>query len=96
MRETAGGSRVWCNGRRHARRFYERHGLKAVGEEFVSPHTGRTICLCSSLTTAEAEVQPAIAAAQARMRLFAEALSLLRRTYEEIAEGNNDSLAVSA
>jgi GNAT superfamily N-acetyltransferase len=36
----AGGSRVWCNGRSGARRFYERHGLQAVGEEFVSPHTG--------------------------------------------------------
>src|SRR5215212_7468517 len=36
----AGGSRVWCNGRSDARRFYERHGLRAVGEEFVSPHTG--------------------------------------------------------
>jgi GNAT superfamily N-acetyltransferase len=35
-----GGDRVWCNGRSSARRFYERHGLKAVGEEFLSPHTG--------------------------------------------------------
>jgi GNAT superfamily N-acetyltransferase len=36
----AGGSRVWCNGRSAARRFYERYGLQAVGAEFVSPHTG--------------------------------------------------------
>jgi GNAT superfamily N-acetyltransferase len=36
----AGGRCLWCNGRSDARRFYERHGLKAVGEEFVSPHTG--------------------------------------------------------
>jgi GNAT superfamily N-acetyltransferase len=36
----AGGIRVWCHGRRNARRFYERHGFKAVGEEFVTPHTG--------------------------------------------------------
>jgi GNAT superfamily N-acetyltransferase len=35
-----GGSRLWCNGRSSARRFYERHGLKTVGEEFMSPHTG--------------------------------------------------------
>jgi GNAT superfamily N-acetyltransferase len=35
-----GGSCVWCNGRSSARRFYERHGLRAIGEEFVSPHTG--------------------------------------------------------
>jgi GNAT superfamily N-acetyltransferase len=32
--------RLWCNGRTSARGFYERHGLKAVGEEFVTPHTG--------------------------------------------------------
>jgi GNAT superfamily N-acetyltransferase len=36
----AGASRFWCNGRSDARRFYERHGLRVVGEEFVSPHTG--------------------------------------------------------
>jgi GNAT superfamily N-acetyltransferase len=36
----AGGRRVWCNGRTSARHFYERHGLRAVGEEFVSPQTG--------------------------------------------------------
>jgi GNAT superfamily N-acetyltransferase len=36
----AGGSRLWCHGRSGARRFYERHGLKAIGEEFLSPHTG--------------------------------------------------------
>ena len=35
-----GGGRVWCNGRSSARRFYERHGLTAVGQEFLSPHTG--------------------------------------------------------
>jgi len=35
-----GGSRLWCNGRTNAQRFYERHGLRAVGEEFVTPHTG--------------------------------------------------------
>jgi GNAT superfamily N-acetyltransferase len=36
----AGGYRFWCNGRTTARRFYERHGLRAVGEEFMTPHTG--------------------------------------------------------
>src|SRR3712207_9554278 len=36
----AGGSRFWCNGRTSARRFYERHGLRAVGDEFLSPDTG--------------------------------------------------------
>ncbi|HYE74824.1 MAG TPA: GNAT family N-acetyltransferase [Blastocatellia bacterium] len=35
-----GGSRVWCNGRTLARRFYERHGLQPVGAEFINPHTG--------------------------------------------------------
>jgi GNAT superfamily N-acetyltransferase len=35
-----GGSRIWCNGRSSALQFYERHGLRAVGEEFLSPHTG--------------------------------------------------------
>jgi GNAT superfamily N-acetyltransferase len=36
----AGGGRFWCNGRTSARRFYERHGLRAVGNEFLSPATG--------------------------------------------------------
>ena len=35
-----GGNRLWCHGRSTARRFYERHGLKAIGAEFLSPHTG--------------------------------------------------------
>lgn len=35
-----GGHRFWCNGRSSARRFYERHGLMPVGEEFLSPYTG--------------------------------------------------------
>jgi GNAT superfamily N-acetyltransferase len=35
-----GGTRIWCNGRSAAQRFYERHGLQAIGEEFVSPYTG--------------------------------------------------------
>lgn len=35
-----GGVRVWCNGRTSARRFYERHGFIAVGDEFESPYTG--------------------------------------------------------
>lgn len=35
-----GGRRLWCNGRSSARRFYERHGLQAIGAEFVSPDTG--------------------------------------------------------
>ena len=35
-----GGDAVWCNGRTSARRFYERHGFEAVGDEFESPHTG--------------------------------------------------------
>ncbi|MEP7188433.1 MAG: GNAT family N-acetyltransferase [Roseiflexaceae bacterium] len=35
-----GGRCIWCNGRSSARRFYERHGLRSVGEEFLSPYTG--------------------------------------------------------
>ncbi|WP_420345910.1 GNAT family N-acetyltransferase [Pelagibius sp.] len=31
---------VWCQGRSGARRFYERHGFAAVGEEFENPGTG--------------------------------------------------------
>jgi GNAT superfamily N-acetyltransferase len=34
------GARVWCNGRASARRFYERHGFAAVGDEFALPFTG--------------------------------------------------------
>jgi predicted GNAT family N-acyltransferase len=37
-----GGSRVWCNARTPARRFYERAGYEAEGEEFevdrIGPH----------------------------------------------------------
>lgn len=34
------GTRLWCNGRTSARRFYERHGMRVVGDEFESPNTG--------------------------------------------------------
>lgn len=35
-----GGTALWCNGRTTARRFYERHGMHHLGEEFMSPGTG--------------------------------------------------------
>jgi GNAT superfamily N-acetyltransferase len=35
-----GGAGVWCNGRSSARRFYERHGFVAIGDEFDLPHSG--------------------------------------------------------
>jgi GNAT superfamily N-acetyltransferase len=34
------GILLWCNGRVSARQFYERHGMRAVGDEFESPNTG--------------------------------------------------------
>jgi predicted GNAT family N-acyltransferase len=37
---SAGGRRVWCNGRTRAQRFYERHGFRTLGAEFESPNTG--------------------------------------------------------
>jgi GNAT superfamily N-acetyltransferase len=46
-----GGSRVWCNGRSSARRFYERHGLRPVGQEFLSPHTGPHYLFVLELTS---------------------------------------------
>jgi GNAT superfamily N-acetyltransferase len=49
----AGGRRLWCNGRSDARRFYERHGLKAVGEEFVTPHTGLHYMFVLELDTSQ-------------------------------------------
>ncbi|WP_299399602.1 GNAT family N-acetyltransferase [Pelagibius sp.] len=36
----AGSAVVWCQGRTGARRFYERQGFAAVGEEFENPGTG--------------------------------------------------------
>lgn len=35
-----GGALVWCNARTPARRFYERFGFTAVGEEWVEPDIG--------------------------------------------------------
>jgi GNAT superfamily N-acetyltransferase len=35
-----GATVLWCYGRTSARTFYERHGFRASGDEFVSPHTG--------------------------------------------------------
>jgi GNAT superfamily N-acetyltransferase len=35
-----GASLIWCHGRTSARTFYERHEFRAVGDEFVTPHTG--------------------------------------------------------
>ena len=37
---TEGVTVIWCYGRTTARAFYERHGFRAVGEEFVSPNSG--------------------------------------------------------
>ena len=36
----AGRAVLWCQGRTGARRFYERQGFAAVGEEFENPGTG--------------------------------------------------------
>lgn len=36
----AGIEIVWCNGRVPARSFYERHGFRAIGEEFCIPVSG--------------------------------------------------------
>lgn len=35
-----GAAVIWCYGRTSARTFYERHGFRASGDEFESPHTG--------------------------------------------------------
>lgn len=35
-----GAAVLWCYGRTSARRFYERHGFRASGDEFALPHTG--------------------------------------------------------
>ncbi len=37
---TEGVTVIWCYGRSTARVFYERHGFRAVGEEFVLPNSG--------------------------------------------------------
>ena len=38
LREGAGV--IWCYGRSSVRSFYERHGFRTWGEEFVLPHSG--------------------------------------------------------
>jgi predicted GNAT family N-acyltransferase len=35
-----GGGLLWCNARVPARRFYDRAGFRAVGEQWDEPHTG--------------------------------------------------------
>ena len=35
-----GAALIWCYGRTSARAFYERHGFRASGDEFLIPHTG--------------------------------------------------------
>ena len=35
-----GATLIWCYGRTPARAFYERHGFRALGQEFALPHSG--------------------------------------------------------
>ena len=35
-----GATFIWCYGRTSGRTFYERHGFRASGDEFMLPHTG--------------------------------------------------------
>ena len=35
-----GAAVIWCYGRTSARAFYERHGFRAIGDEFALPHSG--------------------------------------------------------
>jgi GNAT superfamily N-acetyltransferase len=35
-----GAALIWCHGRTSARAFYERHAFRAIGDEFLIPHTG--------------------------------------------------------
>lgn len=37
---THGATRIWCNARSAARRFYEQAGFQAVSSEFELPHIG--------------------------------------------------------
>ncbi|HET6953833.1 MAG TPA: GNAT family N-acetyltransferase [Acidimicrobiales bacterium] len=41
----AGGTLVWCNARVPARRFYERAGFTAHGEEWTDPHIGPHVAM---------------------------------------------------
>ncbi|HEX5365661.1 MAG TPA: GNAT family N-acetyltransferase [Acidimicrobiales bacterium] len=41
----AGGTLVWCNARTTARRFYERAGFQAHGEEWVDPDIGPHVAM---------------------------------------------------
>jgi predicted GNAT family N-acyltransferase len=41
----AGGEMVWCNARTPARRFYERAGFAAHGDEWVDPEIGPHIAM---------------------------------------------------
>jgi GNAT superfamily N-acetyltransferase len=41
----AGGTLVWCNARVPARRFYERAGFAAHGEEWVDPDIGPHVAM---------------------------------------------------
>ncbi len=42
IRETTDrrGTTLWCYGRAQARPFYERHGMRVIGDEFELPNTG--------------------------------------------------------
>jgi GNAT superfamily N-acetyltransferase len=47
-----GGEVVWCNARTPARRFYERAGFVAVGDEFEEPLIGPHVVMWHDLTGA--------------------------------------------
>ena len=44
-----GGDLVWCNARTPARRFYERAGFVARGDEWVDPEIGPHIAMWREL-----------------------------------------------
>jgi GNAT superfamily N-acetyltransferase len=45
----AGGTLVWCNARVPARRFYEREGFVAHGDEWVDPDIGPHVAMWRAL-----------------------------------------------
>lgn len=52
------GRLLWCNGRTSARRFYERHGFTAVGDEFESAFTGPHYLFVRELEVGGMELLP--------------------------------------
>jgi GNAT superfamily N-acetyltransferase len=46
-----GARRIWCNARTPAVGFYERHGFRAVGDEFSIEHAGPHYVMVLDLST---------------------------------------------